>query len=116
MKAHLFALILIIFPVFVSAEDLTSDTLVGKWLFTHMILDGDSQRAVNKLMEFLPNGVVINYIDAAGNEQSRASYEIQPGAIIYTDKRGVQTWKIVEFSRNNLHVDNYGAEMFFDKQ
>jgi hypothetical protein len=116
MKAYFLALIIIFFPALVSADELTSDALVGNWLFTHMILDGESQRAVNMLMEFLPNGEVINYIDASGNELNRASYEITPESIIYTDENGVQTWQVVELSNNNLHVDNSGAEMFFTKQ
>jgi hypothetical protein len=116
MKTYFLALIIIFFPAFVCAEELTHDALVGKWLFTHMILDGSSQRPVNQLMEFLPNGVVINYIDAAGDELSRGSYEVEPGKVIYVDKHGTQTWKVVEFNNTMLHVNNSGAEMFFDRQ
>ena len=100
---------------FVSAEELSGDSLAGKWMFTHMVLDGGSPRTVNQLMEFQSDGAIINY-DPAGNEHSRASYTLQSGSIIYTDQRGEQTWKLVEYGGDSLHVDHRGAEMFFTRQ
>lgn len=100
---------------FVSAGELSDDSLTGKWMFTHMILDGGNPRTVNKLVEFRSDGEII-YYDAAGNEQSRASYSVMPGSITYIDQRGKQTWKLIEYGGDSLHVDHRGAEMFFKRQ
>ena len=103
---------LIASPVF--GLELTTDALVGKWNFTHMLLDGETNRQVNLAMEFLPNGEIVNF-DKAGSEMSRASYAISDGLIVYTDKRGKQRWKIMKFDGKSLHVNHMGAEMFFKK-
>ena len=80
-----------------------------------MILDGESKRSVNRTMEFLSNGNVVNY-DKAGNEESRASYTVTPSMIFYSDEKGDQSWKIKEYDGTILHVNHLGADMFFEKQ
>ncbi len=115
MRILLYIIFLFLVPVSVYGADLSSDSLTGKWNFTHMILDDESIRPVNRLMEFLPEGAIINY-DQSGVENSRASYVIKPGVIIYTDKRGEQLWEVILFEEDKLHVNHYGADMFFEKQ
>jgi hypothetical protein len=112
MKIFIPLLAILVFPVYALAAELTNDSLAGKWIFTHMILDGESERPVNRLMQFEPGGAVLNY-DAAGKEKSRAAFVIETGVIVYTDERGAQRWKVVEFSADSLHVNHSGAEMFF---
>lgn len=116
MKVRFLGLVLVFFATCVSAADLSADALEGKWLFTHMLLDGETHRDVNAHMEFLPNGEVVTYLSAEGGELSRATYEVQGGKIVYADGNGTQTWKVVEFSGTDLHVNNRGAEMFFSRQ
>ena len=105
----------VVFPLWVMAADVTPQSLSGKWLFTHMKLDGTIERKVNRIMEFKSDGVVINY-DAVGKESSRATYKIKEGLIVYSDQRGDQKWKVKKFSKEDLHVDHSGAEMFFKRQ
>lgn len=97
------------------AAELSSDCLEGKWMFTHILMEGGQEMKVNRQMEFLSDGVVVNY-DTAGNEKSRATYEIAGDRIIYIDGNGEQKWKVVSFEENVLHVDHRGAEMFFERQ
>jgi hypothetical protein len=94
------------------------DTLVGKWLFTHIVMDGgDNKMEVNRTMEFVADGTVINYHDPEGqHEASRGTYELTTDTILYRDGNGEQKWKIIEFEEKTLHVDQHGAEMFFLKQ
>ena len=101
-------------PLDVQAVDVTPDILVGKWKFTHMILDGQRNLKVNRLMEFRPDGKVVNY-DNTGAEQSIATYRITDDAIIYSDKQGKQNWVIKKFDGSILHVNHKGADMFFEK-
>jgi hypothetical protein len=97
------------------AAELSSDSLEGKWMFTHILMEGSKEMKVNRQMEFLSDGMIVNY-DAAGNEESRATYEITGDWIIYIDGNGKQKWKVVSFKENALHVDHRGAEMFFERQ
>ena len=115
MKKALFVLGALIMPALLFAAEVTEEALAGKWIFTHMILDGETNRPVNQVMEFLSDGIVVNYT-AAGTEQSRASYELQPGVIVYSDTNGKQKWKLKEFDGKALHVNHMGADMFFKKQ
>ena len=116
MKRYFLPLLIFLAASFaLDAAELSPQSLSGKWLFTHMKLDGATERKVNRLMEFKSDGVVINY-DAAGKESSRASYKISEGVIVYSDQRGDQKWKVKAFGKENLHVDNSGAEMFFKRQ
>lgn len=107
--------LLVLFPLTSLSAQLTEDSLAGKWIFTHMILDGESERSVNRIMAFLPDGNIVNY-DKSGKKESRASYAVEPNAIIYSDERGDQTWKVKTYDGNNLHVNHLGADMFFEKQ
>lgn len=102
-------------PVRGWAEELTTESILGKWLFTHILMDKTQEIQVNKLTEFLPNGSAIFYL-APGVERDRGSYEITADAIVYTDKNGKQVWKLVSFTDDELHVDHKGAEMFFVRQ
>ena len=68
------AVLFAFFPFVLFAAQLTTESLEGKWIFTHMILDGESRRTVNRTMEFLPDGKVVNY-DKAGKEAGRAEPE-----------------------------------------
>ena len=115
MRRFTFALIFLLYPGFLPAADISVETLTGKWTFTHMLLDGETKRPVNLLMEFLADGQVINY-DRAGKEKSRATYTVENAEILYSDKRGKQAWKVLEFDGQTLHVDHQGAEMFFERQ
>jgi hypothetical protein len=98
-----------------TAAEISADAIEGKWMFTHMVLDGEREMKVNRLIEFLPDGSAISY-DAAGNKKSQATYTISGDNIIYVDSKGKQNWKIIAFDKDSLHVDHRGAEMFFDKQ
>jgi hypothetical protein len=46
----------------------------------------------------------------------RASYVVEDGVIRYTASTGEQVWKLVSIDENSLHVDNRGAEMFFERE
>jgi hypothetical protein len=115
MRLLLTVMLFFFFPLALFAAQLTTDSLEGKWIFAYMILDGESKRPVNKTMEFLSNGKVVNY-DKAGNEESRASYTVKPNRIVYSDKNGDQNWKIKKYDGIILHVNHLGADMFFEKQ
>ena len=97
------------------AAELTTDSIEGKWMFTHILMDGTREMKVNRLMEFLTDGSIVNY-DAVGNKKSHASFEISDDNIIYVDSKGKQKWKVISFEENVLHVDHRGAEMFFERQ
>ncbi len=114
MNKLFFFLFFIFTPALALSLDVTPDALAGKWTFTHMILDGEQTRRVNKKMEFLPEGEVINF-NKDGSEKSRATYTISDSTIVYTDKRGAQPWKIQKFDGKSLHVNHKGADMFFRK-
>jgi hypothetical protein len=79
-----------------------------------MNLDGTGDRPVNRGMEFLSDGTIINY-DAGGNEKSQATYTIQGNSILYKDTHGEQKWRVEKFNKNVLNVDNSGAKMFFKR-
>ena len=102
-------------PLTGNSAELTSESIQGKWLFTHILMDGTRDMKVNNLTEFLPAGSAIFY-DSAGQEQSRGTYEVSENAVIYNDDKGQQVWKLVSFEENKLHVDHKGAEMFFERQ
>ena len=97
------------------ASGLSSESLEGKWIFTHILMEGSKEMKVNRQIEFLSDGLVVNY-GVAGNEESRATYEVTGDRIIYIDGNGKQIWKVVSFKENALHVDHSGAEMFFERQ
>lgn len=100
-------------PFIAFASDLSTESLVGKWKFVRIVTE-EYEMPINMFMEFRIDGTVINST-AAGVEQSRASFQIKDGKIIYTDEKGVQKWTVKDFSGNSLHVDHRGAEMFFEK-
>lgn len=79
-----------------------------------MNMDGSGEPKINIVMEFLSDGVVINY-DKAGREKSRRAFEIKDGYINYKDRNGVQKWKVKKFSKGSLDVDHVGALMFFKR-
>ena len=113
--ARIFTLIIVLLlasPVF--GESVTKDSIVGKWNFTHMLLDGETSRKVNRIMEFLSSGEIVNF-DATGSERGRASYKIASGSILYIDERGEQKWKVRKFDGKHLHVNHRGADMFFER-
>ena len=114
MKLTLRLFLLLSLAVTAQAEDLNSKTLAGEWMFTHIILEGQVERPVNRRMRFLTDGQVINY-DAGGQERNPARYKIERAKIIYTDESGVQTWQVLEFDGATLRVDHMGAEMFFQR-
>lgn len=114
MKVMLSFLLLTLLSITAHAADLSNKTLSGTWKFTHMILDGEQTVPVNRDMKFLPSGEIINY-DREGEEDGRANYVIDGSVIRYTDKRGAQPWKVIEFEEDTLVVDHKGAEMFFTK-
>ena len=99
----------------VRAEELSAEALHGKWLYTHILMDGTREIQVNYLTEFFPDGSVA-YFDGAGVEKDRGRYVVSGDAIIYTDEKGEQVWKLVSLSEGKLHVDHRGAEMFFERQ
>ena len=115
IKKRRLILFVLTLPLSAIAAELSADLLAGKWLFTHMLLDGSSERSVNRLMEFTTDGRIINF-DAAGNESGTASYAIRNDSIIYSDERGQQTWQVKLFSGNDLQADHSGALMFFQRQ
>ena len=115
VSAYAMMAILLSTPLCGWASDLTRQSLQGKWIFTHILMDGSRQMEVNNLTEFSPNGVAIFY-DSVGTERSRGSYEVAPNSIIYTDSKGKQVWKLISFEGGRLHVDHRGAEMFFERQ
>ena len=96
------------------AAELSARSLEGTWIFTHIIMDGERELRVNRKMEFLADGSLVNY-DAAGNDESRGTYEVTADTIVYTDDKGQQNWKVLAFDENSLHVDHRGAEMFFER-
>ena len=102
-------------PLTGSSAELTSESIQGNWMFTHILMDGTREMKVNNLTEFLPAGSAIFY-DSAGQERSRGTYEVAENAIVYTDDKGQQVWKLVSFEEIKLHVDHKGAEMFFERQ
>ena len=97
------------------ATELTAESLHGKWMFTHILMDGSREMKVNNLTEFLPSGSAVFY-DSAGNERGRGSYKVSGNTITYTDNKGKQVWKLVSFEVGKLHVDHRGAEMFFERR
>lgn len=97
------------------ALELSRETLAGKWLFTHMILEEGRESKVNRVMEFSPLGIITNY-GTDGTVQSQASYKIHHGDIMYIDRHGLQTWKIENYTNDELKVDHGGAKMFFTRQ
>ena len=114
-KLFITTYLFLLFSSNVIAENLSTSSLSGKWTFTHMNLDDTDDRPVNRAIEFLNDGTVINY-DASGNKKSNASYTIQGNTIVYQDKQGKQKWLVEKFDKTNLQVDNRGAMMFFERQ
>jgi len=115
MKHFTSILLILLIPIIASATELTISALSGKWEFTHMILDGERERRVNMLVEFLPDGSAISY-DKSGKEKDRTTYLIKDGMILYNGKRGVEKWKVKSFQTDKLYVDHSGAEMFFERR
>ena len=111
--ALLFALVMLTSPVM--AAELSASSLEGKWLFTHIIMDGEREKQINRQTRFFADGSLV-YYDAAGNEKTRGSFEVNSNTIVYTDEKGIQNWKVLSFDDNSLHVDHRGAEMFFERQ
>jgi hypothetical protein len=97
------------------AYELTAESLYGKWLFTHILMDGDREMPVNRPIEFFEDGTVVNY-DMQGNEKTRGTFRIEQDTILYEDDNGPQAWKLVSLDEHVLHVDHMGAEMFFNRQ
>lgn len=112
MKHIRTGLLIALLPFFSVAEPLTAQALEGRWLFTHMILDGQQEVPVNMLVDFQPDGSAVSY-GKDGNERDRATYTLGDNTIEYTDQRGQQNWEVLSFEANSLHVDHKGAEMFF---
>lgn len=117
MKLKAIVVSILLLPVTVSAEQLTQSTLEGTWLFSHMLLDGETNRPVNKFLVFEPDGDVVTYHDPDGkHEFSRATYTVQAGSIVYSDDKGDQNWRVLDFSAGKLHIDHRGAELFFERR
>ena len=110
----------VIIPTFflsnANAAELSTEALAGKWNFKYMILDGDTanKRTVNRILEFMPDGKVINY--GRDGKKTYAEYKISNGMILYSDEHGDQKWKVESFSKDKLHIDNRGAEMFLERE
>lgn len=118
MRLLLFTLLVLMYGHVesIAAAELSADNLQGKWMFTHILIDDGARKMdVNRVMEFLPDGSVVNY-DAAGNEKGRASFKISGNRIIYTDNNDNQKWEVLSFESDDLHVDQNGAQMFFKRQ
>ena len=110
------ALSVLLFNSVCLAADLTNESLAGTWNFTHMVLDGDvdNPRPANVIMEFFADGQIVNKYGQG--KVTPAEYRIDVDSIIYSDKNGEQRWQVVEYSEGKLHVNNSGAEMFFERQ
>jgi hypothetical protein len=110
------ALVLILSaPFSARAADMTQASIQGKWMFTHILMDGTQEMQVNNPTEFLADGSAVFY-DSAGNERSRGTYQVFGDKIVYADAKGKQVWKLVSFEAGKLHVDHRGAEMFFQRR
>lgn len=96
------------------AENLTDSAIVGKWLFTHIVMEGGREIKVNQTADFATDGTVVFFL-SNGNEFGHGTYSVQPSALTYADKNGEQVWKLVSLENGILHVDHRGAEMFFEK-
>jgi hypothetical protein len=115
LSLWLFALFLAGAPASSPGDELTSEALEGKWLYTHIILEGGREISVNYIVEFGADGTAV-YYDSAGLEKDRGTYRVGADAIIYSDRNGEQTWKLVLLSDGKLQVDHRGAGMFFERQ
>ena len=114
MRNRFSLLLLILMSVAAHAAEVSNKALSGTWKFTHMILDDERTVPVNRKMKFLSSGEIINY-NRKGEEVGRANYVIDGSVIRYTDKRGAQPWKVIQFESDTLVVDHKGAEMFFTR-
>lgn len=110
------ALAVLLFSSVCLAADLSNESLAGTWNFTHMVLDGDvdNPRPANVIMEFSADGQIVNKYGQG--KVTPAEYRIDGDTIIYSDKNGEQRWQVVEYSERKMHVNNSGAEMFFERQ
>ena len=115
IPVYLAIALLLTAPITSSSAELTAESIQGKWMYTHILMDGAREMKVTMLTEFLPTGSAV-YYDSAGNERGRGTYEVSENGIIYTDKKGEQVWKLVSFENDKLHVDHKGAEMFFERR
>ena len=115
MKFLITMLLIIAFPLTALAAELSKESLVGKWMFTHIILEDGNEMPVNRLMEFKSDGKVANY-KRTGELDVPASFEVKGETILYTDKRGAQKWKVKVFDKDSLHVDHRGAKMFLKRE
>lgn len=97
------------------AAELTAESLAGKWLYTHILMEEGREIPVNFPTTFEPNGTVV-YFSPTGAEFSRGTFEISEGSILYEDEKGPQEWKVIAYDGDSLHVDHRGAAMFFERQ
>ena len=112
MKNFLILIVALLLPIIATADDVSADVLAGEWKYVRIVAE-DYELDVNTIMEFQPDGIVINYY-APGKELSRGTYEIKGGQIIYSDANGVQPWDVISLTDKKLHVNHRGAEMFFE--
>ena len=113
MKYYTALFLALFMPLAALSFDLTNSLLVGKWRFVRIVAE-DYEKPVKITMEFQQDGTVINYAHT-GQEFSRGVYQIEGDSIVYTDKNGDQNWVVKSITANSLHVDNRGAEMFFER-
>ena len=113
MKYFVAFILALAIPAIAFSLDLSNSSLAGKWQFKRIVTE-EYETSVNIQMEFKPDGTVINYAHT-GQEFSRGLYQIEGDSIVYTDKNGDQNWVVKSITANSLHVDNRGAEMFFER-
>ena len=97
------------------ADELSAESLYGKWLYTHILMEGGREISVNLSTTFSDDGTVVFY-DPNGQERGHGTFTIQGGTILYKDDKGPQPWKVLSLEKDTLHVDHRGAEMFFKRQ
>ncbi len=106
----------ILFSMSSWAADLTVKELTGEWEFVYWADsdDLDNRHKVGIVMDFRPDGTVISR-KPDGNITEH--YKLKGNTIIYTGKRGDQTWKLVSFAPGkSLVVNNMGAIMSFERR
>ncbi|MGB5707460.1 MAG: lipocalin family protein [Arenicellales bacterium] len=117
MKKILYPIaITLVFSFNVFAQYISSEELAGKWEFVSWeeADDPSTRKEVGILMDFHKDGTVTSHME---NGPQKSNYSIEGDSIKFSDDRGEQVQRIVEFiPGQRLIINHMGALMRLERR
>ena len=110
------ALLACFVSTFAWPQEFSAQALLGRWEFTAYAEASSPQERtpVGVLFEFRTGGVLVTKTSTGDVE---AKYTVNGNTVTYSDARGEQPWRILEFKPDvSIVIDNRGTLMYLERR